>query len=227
MVSLRIGATRPGATPSVCAAIPAKNGSAYLAEAIESVLAQSARWISRSATPRTHGWRRAQPGGRRVLREPHSRPRHDRRRVLRALCGRRRHVPRQPEPEAAGTGGYGRGVRLFGDADRRGRHADLAVRPDHRATPRLLAAPGFFACSYPRSVVSCQSVVARSSTLCEIGGFDGRPPFCSDWLTWRRLSLRGPVVTLAEPLIANRMHPKSGTTNGVASGLNARHPGDT
>ena len=32
---------RRGAMPSVCVAIPVKNGSAYLAEAIESVLAQT------------------------------------------------------------------------------------------------------------------------------------------------------------------------------------------
>ena len=100
--------------------------------------------------------------------------------------------------------------------------AKVGMEPDHAATPAVVAAPEFFARIAPRNAVSCQSVLARVDALRAIGGFDGRSFYAGDWLTWMRLALRWPVATIAEPLIANRVHAQAGTQASNASGLNGR-----
>jgi glycosyltransferase involved in cell wall biosynthesis len=96
------------------------------------------------------------------------------------------------------------------------------IVPDHRATPRLTAAPGFFRRLTPENAISCQAVVVRTAALRAIGGFDARSYYAADWLSWMRLSLRHDVVTLPESLIANRLHPSTITQTGNLAGLNGR-----
>jgi glycosyltransferase involved in cell wall biosynthesis len=96
------------------------------------------------------------------------------------------------------------------------------VWPDHRATPGVIDPPDFFSRIVPSNAVSCQSVVARTSALREIGGFDARSLYAGDWLTWLRLSLRWRVATLPDALIANRLHVESGTAVLGGSGISGR-----
>jgi Glycosyl transferase family 2 len=224
--------------PSVCVAIPVKNGSAYLAEAIESVLAQTGVRLSvrvldnrsdddsleialrYASDPRLTADRNPVDVGyygslNRVLAETDAEyfvpfAADD------VMCPA--NLARKVEAlEKTGAAFAHSSATLIDDAG-----SPFEVGPDHSATPCLLGTAEFFRLLVPHNKVSCQSVVARSSSLSEIGGFDGRSLFCSDWLTWLRLSLRGPVVTFAEPLIANRVHSQSGTTSGTAAGMNAR-----
>jgi glycosyltransferase involved in cell wall biosynthesis len=96
------------------------------------------------------------------------------------------------------------------------------VCPDHSTTARLTLAPGFFRRLMPANFISCQSVVVRAAALRAVGGFDVRSYYAADWLAWLRLSLRHAFVTLPEALIANRMHPATITHSGSMAGLNGR-----
>src|SRR5690242_4918428 len=87
-----------------------------------------------------------------------------------------------------------------------------ALQPDHREVAPVLDAPNFFPVIAARNVVIPAAVVARTDALRAIGGFDARPVYCSDWLTWLRLALRFRWATIAEPLVAYRVHGESGTT---------------
>jgi glycosyltransferase involved in cell wall biosynthesis len=103
-----------------------------------------------------------------------------------------------------------------------GRGAVDGMLFDHSQDPPLVEAPEFFRRIVPHNSVSCQAVVARTDALKEIGGFDARSLFAGDWLTWMRLSLRHAVATLPEPLMANRVHAAAGTGASMASGFNGR-----
>jgi glycosyltransferase involved in cell wall biosynthesis len=94
--------------------------------------------------------------------------------------------------------------------------------PDHRATPWLVPAPDFFRRIVPENAIACQAAVVRTEALRAIGGFDVRSYYAADWLAWMRLALRHPVVTLPEALIANRVHARTITQTGSAAGANAR-----
>ncbi|HET6508905.1 MAG TPA: glycosyltransferase [Baekduia sp.] len=96
------------------------------------------------------------------------------------------------------------------------------VCPDHSTTARLTLAPGFFRRLIPANFISCQSVVVRTDALRAVGGFDVRSYYAADWLAWLRLSLRHAFATLPEPLIANRMHAATITHSGSMAGLNGR-----
>jgi glycosyltransferase involved in cell wall biosynthesis len=230
--------TRADRAPSVCVAIPVKNGSAYLAEAIESVLAQtgvdlSVRVLDNGSDDDSLEIALGYTSDPRLTADRNPADIHyygSLNRVLAesgadyfvpfaaddVMCpdNLRRKVQALEETGAAFANSSATQIDDAGTA--------TGVGPDHVATPSLLAAPEFFRLLVPRNCVSCQSVVARSSTLREIGGFDGRSIYAADWLTWLRLSLRGPVVTFAEPLIANRIHAQAATTTYGATGLDAR-----
>ena len=94
--------------------------------------------------------------------------------------------------------------------------------PDHEATAPVLDAPAFFSTIARENNVSPAAVMARTSALREVGGFDSRPIYCTDWLTWLRLSLRHRVVTLAEPLVGYRVHEQAGTEAAHRDQINAR-----
>ena len=96
------------------------------------------------------------------------------------------------------------------------------MAPDDAATPAVVAAPSSSPGSR-RATRSRASRSSRASTRCaRSSGFDGRSFYAGDWLTWKRLALRWPVATIAEPLIANRVHAQAGTQASNASGLNGR-----
>jgi GT2 family glycosyltransferase len=230
--------SRVTSLPSVCVAIPVKNGSRYLAETIESVLAQTGVNLSvrvldngsdddslelaqrYSSDPRLTAGRNPSDihfygSLNRILAETDAEYFVPFAGDDLMLAG---NLSRKVEAlENTGAAFASSSATLIDAAG-----TPTGVAPDHRATPSLLNAPEFFRLLVPHNIISCQSVVARSSALREIGGFDGRSIYASDWLTWLRLSLRGPVVTLAEQLISNRTHAQSGTSTYGSLGLNAR-----
>ena len=100
--------------------------------------------------------------------------------------------------------------------------AVIGIAPNQTGVPEVMDAPSFFGHITPTNMVACQSVLVRTAALRAIGGFDFRGYYAADWLTWLRLSLRERAVTLAEPLIATRVHAASGTTSQNAEGINGR-----
>ncbi len=91
---------------------------------------------------------------------------------------------------------------------------DLGRQPEPR---ELYPAPAFFELCAPINSITCPAVVARTRGLTALGGFDGRVPYCADWLAWMRLSLRHPVAMVHEPLVSWRQHPQSGTSESLRS----------
>jgi len=94
--------------------------------------------------------------------------------------------------------------------------------PDISDIPEVLDPPGLFTKIAPYNRVWPQSVLARTEIVRAVGGFDARSLYAGDWLTWLRLSLRHRVVTLQEPLIAYRVHSGSGHLQSNRSGFNGR-----
>jgi hypothetical protein len=224
--------------PTVCVAIPVKNGRDYLGEAIESVLAQEGVELSVCVLDN-----RSSDDSLEVARSYTSDPRvtAERNPVDVFYYGSLNRILAQTEAEyfvpfAADDvmypGNLARKVRALRKAgagfahssgyaiDESGRKGGLA--PDHTTTPALVPAPHFFERIAPYNGVSCQSVLARVDALRGIGGFDGRSFYAGDWLTWMRLSLRWAVATIGDPLIGNRVHAQAGTKASNASGLNGR-----
>ena len=80
----------------------------------------------------------------------------------------------------------------------------------------------FFRRCAPVNCVTCPSTLIRSDALRALGGFDGRVPYCADWLAWMRLCLRHPVAMVHEPLVRWRQHPESGTSDSLRSASYAR-----
>lgn len=80
----------------------------------------------------------------------------------------------------------------------------------------------FFRLCAPVNCVTCPATVIRSDALRALGGFDGRVPYCADWLAWMRLCLRHPVAMVHEPLVRWRQHPESGTSDSLRSASYAR-----
>jgi glycosyltransferase involved in cell wall biosynthesis len=80
----------------------------------------------------------------------------------------------------------------------------------------------FFQFCAPVNCVTCPSTLIRSEALRALGGFDGRVPYCADWLAWMRLCLRHPVAMVHEPLVRWRQHPESGTSDSLRSASYAR-----
>jgi glycosyltransferase involved in cell wall biosynthesis len=225
-------------SPSVCVAIPVKNGREYLAEAIESVLAQSGadfsvRVVDNGSDDDSLELARSYARDPRVSADRNAEDIHyygSLNRVL-AETDAEYFVPfaaddvmlpdnlrRKVEALQETGAGFAHSTAVLIDES----GSATAVGPDHRGTPHLHAAPEFFRRLVPHNAVSCQSVVARTSALRAIGGFDRRSLFAADWLTWMRLALRSPVVTLGDPLVANRVHARSGTSTYSAAGANGR-----
>jgi|tagenome__1003787_1003787.scaffolds.fasta_scaffold20986379_2 glycosyltransferase involved in cell wall biosynthesis len=88
------------------------------------------------------------------------------------------------------------------------------------ALPRYAAGEFFSRCA-PVNCVTCPSVVLRSAALRALGGFDGRVPYCADWLAWMRLSLRHGVAFVDSKLVRWRQHPQSGTSDSLRSAVYA------
>lgn len=91
-----------------------------------------------------------------------------------------------------------------------------------QAAPReLYPAPDFFHLCAPVNCITCPSVVAETAALRAIGGFDGRLPYCADWHAWMRLALRHGVAYVDQRLVGWRQHADSGTTESLRSAVYA------
>jgi hypothetical protein len=93
---------------------------------------------------------------------------------------------------------------------------------DYRNTPPVNDPPSFFFHITPINNVAGQSVLVATEALRAVGGFDSRGFFAADWLTWLRISLRERCVALRDPLISYREHGTSGTATFMATGVHAR-----
>jgi hypothetical protein len=90
------------------------------------------------------------------------------------------------------------------------------------AEPRpAYPAPSFFGLCAPVNCVTCPAVVASTAALRAIGGFDGRLPYCADWYAWMRLALRHTVAYVDEHLVGWRQHAASGTSDSLRSAVYA------
>ncbi len=67
-------------------------------------------------------------------------------------------------------------------------------------------APTFFPFLVPIGQVVMSSVLARTSAMRAVGGFDARSVLVGDWLCWMKLSMRFGVVTIPHALIHYRQH---------------------
>ena len=92
-------------------------------------------------------------------------------------------------------------------------------RPDEPL--ELYPAPSFFSLVAPVNSVTCPSVVASTGALRDLGGFDGRIPYCADWFAWMRLALRHTVAYVDGHLLGWRQHSDSGTSDSLRSAVYA------
>jgi len=227
------------ATPPVCVALPVRNGGAYLAEAIESVLAQEGAGFTihvvdnRSDDDSLDIARRYAASDSRIRVDVNARDvgaYGSLNRIL-AEASAEYYIPFAADDvmypgnlarklDALQSTGAGLAHSTVDTIDETG--AIVGRWPEHQTTPGVVAAPGFFERLVPHNCVCCQAVMVRTTALRAIGGFDARSHYAADWLSWMRLALRWTVVTLPEPLLANRVHSESGTSVLSASGVNAR-----
>ena len=228
------------AAPSVCVAIPVKNGRDYLGEAIESVLAQTGVDLTVRVLDN-----RSEDDSLEIARAYASDPRltADRNAEDVFYYGSLNRVLDETEadyfvPFAADDvmlpGNLERKVALLvatgaafasspvREIDRLGSAVGIWPPVDAGEIPTLTPAPDYFLRLIPQNTVAAQAVVARTSALRAVGGFDGRSYYAGDWLTWLRLSLRWPVATEHEPLVAYRRHAEAGNLASNAKGLNGR-----
>jgi glycosyl transferase family 2 len=89
------------------------------------------------------------------------------------------------------------------------------------APRELYPAPEFFRLCAPVNCITCPAVVVNTAALRAIGGFDGRLPYCADWFAWMRLTLRHAVAYVDQPLVGWRQHGGSGTTDSLRSAVYA------
>ena len=225
-------------SPSVLVAIPVRNGADYLAEAIESVLAQegvdlSVHVVDNLSEDDSVEIARGYESDPRVRVSVNERDVQYYGSLNRALSEadsdyfvpfahddlmRPGNLARKLEALEQSGGGFAHSTAEKIDGEG---HVD-GFAFDHTQDPPLVEAPEFFRRIVPHNSVCCQAVVARTEALKAIGGFDARSLFAGDWLTWMRLSLRLAVATLPEPLVANRVHGGAGTGASMASGYNGR-----
>jgi len=222
---------------TVCVAVSVRDGEAYLAEAIESVLAQTHRDLelriydnlSRDASAEI---------ARRYLSDPRvTCTTNERDLGYYGSLNRALHETACPlfVPFAAddvmAPENLARKVASIESSD-----AGFAYSPVHmideagavvgelgRPAEPLEAypAPTFFGLVAPVNSVTCPSVVASSEALRDIGGFDGRIPYCADWFAWLRLSLRHTVAYVDGHLVGWRQHAESGTSDSLRSAVYA------
>ncbi len=223
---------------SVCVALPVRNGEAYLAAAIESVLAQEGvsvelRVYDNGSADRSPEIARGYLDEGRVVVIQNERDINYYGSLNRALddTDAAYFVPFAAddvmlpgnlaikvaalEKHAAGFAHSRRWI-IGADGARRtvtGRHEGVSF---HMPAPEILMA------TLPYNVVCCQAVVVRSQALRSIGGFDARCVYCADWLAWMLLALEHSVVTIDLPLIEQRLHGESGTTSAASQGYFAR-----
>jgi hypothetical protein len=93
-----------------------------------------------------------------------------------------------------------------------------SVWPAISPAPALLARPNLFAAVVPCNVLPMPSVVIRTDVLRALGGFDTRIPRCCDWNLWLRLGLRFDAVWVPDVLVHYRQHDDNGSAEGWRDG---------
>ena len=79
------------------------------------------------------------------------------------------------------------------------------------ASEIVLDAPDLFPRIAPWNTVAMPAVLAETAALRSAGGFERRLARCGDWLMWLRLSLRVRSVYLPEPGVLYRVHDANDT----------------
>jgi hypothetical protein len=231
--------TSNGTGRTVCVAIPVKNGADYLVEALESVLAQDGVDLSvrirdnlsvDDSVAVAESYAARDPRVSVAVNEQDVMYYGSLNRIL-AETDAKWFVPFAHD-DVMQPGNLAKKVAALERADARFAHSSAlnideggtvtGVAPDHSGAPEVMDAPAFFSRIAPLNIVAAQSVVVGTGALRAIGGYDARSLYAGDWLTWMRLALRERVVTLAEPLIANRVHSAAGTAASNRAGFNGR-----
>lgn len=223
---------------TVCVAIPVRNGAAYLASAIESVLRQEGvevelRVYDNGSSDGSLEIARRYLGDGRVAVVQNERDLNYYGSLNRALDETEAEyfVPFAADDvmlagnlaikvvaleKYAAAFAHSRGWFI----DTAGARSALSGRFDD--VPVYLPVPEILALTLPNNFAFCQAVVARSAVLRAIGGFDARCVYCADWLAWMLLALEHGVVTIELALIEARLHDRSGTTFAAGAGYFAR-----
>lgn len=215
---MRAGEPRAAAEPSVAAVIPVYNGAAFVADAIESVLAQThavAECVvvddgSTDATAEVVGRFGARV---RLIRQPNAGVATARNRGVAESAARfvafldadDAWKPDKIERQlAAGAAAAGRALvlcdlELFDDAtgEELGR---AAMRPGPDTLRDMVLFEGV-------QIVSCSSTALLERALFdELGGFDAQLSQSADWDFLARACLAANVISVAEPLVRYRVH---------------------
>jgi hypothetical protein len=217
--------------PQVTVVLPVKNGERYLADSIDSVLAQTGVAFEVAVYDNGSTDATAEIVARYVARDPRVRyTRNDR--DLHVYGSMNRGIAESSTPyvafftddDAMEPGNLACKVDALEATDAAFSHSTCTLidAEDNvigawplglAELPQYLPAGAFVAHLLPDNETSLPSVVARRSALAAVGGFDGRLTFCGDWHLWVRLAARFGVVSIAEPLVRLRFHASSGTSD--------------
>jgi glycosyltransferase involved in cell wall biosynthesis len=214
---VRAGEPRAAAEPSVAAVIPVYNGAAFIADAIESVLAQThpvaeCIVVDDGSTDATAEVARAFGDRVRLIQQANAGVSAARNRG--AAASGARYVafldaddawaPRKLERQLAGARELDRpglvvcDLELFGEGGAElGR---VAMRPGPGTLRDMVLFEGV-------ETVSCSSTALLERALFDaLGGFDPELSQSADWDFLARALLAGPVVSVPEPLVRYRVH---------------------
>ena len=213
---MRAGEPGAAAEPSVAAVIPVYNGAAFVADAIESVLAQThpvAECIvvddgSTDATPEVV---RRFGDAVRLVRQPNAGVAAARNRGASASGARYvafldaddAWAPEKLERQLAAAASVGGPAMVVCDLetfDESGVLGRVAMRPGPDTLRDMVLFEGV-------ETVSCSSTALLERSLFDaLGGFDPQLSQSADWDFTARACLAGPVVSVPEPLVRYRVH---------------------
>jgi glycosyltransferase involved in cell wall biosynthesis len=209
------------ATPSVSVVIPAFRVAAYIAETLDSVLAQTCQdfeiLVVNDGSPDTEALHAAiAPYRDRIvyLEQPQGGPSKARNTAIAAargdllafLDGDDLWAPTFLATQIAILGAAPDAVLVWADSQPFGADAGMATL--------MASAPPVGNCDITalltaRCVVITSTAVARRQAVVEAGGFDETLHRCEDFDLWLRLALRGRVLYTREVLGRRRLHPSS------------------
>ena len=123
----------------------------------------------------------------------------------------------------AGDAGFVHGPARLVDADRN----LIEQQTSQLELPRVVPAPELFRLLVPNNRIMLPTVLLRVEAFRAVGGFDARADLCADWLAWMALALRFPVATTYEALVEYRVHDTAASAGATRSGLWAEHEAAT